>query len=522
MQDLEVPWWLPTAYTVIGIVCGYYVHVLLAKLTAASSEKKARLTLEDAKRDAENTLREAKLQARDEVIRAREAFETEIQSRRHEQLALEERLSQRETNLDRKVGMLDRKELALEEKLQQLELQKEGLKKREEELNALLAQERERLQQVAAMSQEEARKTIMQRVEEELKFETGNLIRHMQDEARATAEEQAREIITLAVERYAADQVHEVTTSSVALPNDEMKGRIIGREGRNIRAFEAATGVNILIDDTPELVVISAFDPLRREVARLALEQLMADGRIHPSRIEEVVAKVSAEIDEATMKAGEAAIYELGLQAVAPELVRTLGRLKYRHSFSQNVLQHSIEMAHLMAMMASELGLDPVIAKRVGLFHDIGKALDHQVEGSHAIIGADLLRRYGETAAVYNVVAGHHRDKEGEHNIYAILCSAADAISASRPGARSETTQIYLKRLEKLEEIANSFRGVEKSYAMQAGREIRVIVEPTHIDDSEAMQLARNIAKEIEQQLEYPGQIKVTVVRETRCVEYAK
>ena len=522
MQDMEVPWWLPTVFTVVGIACGYYVHAVRARLKAVSAEKNARLNLEDANREAETIRREAKLQARDEVIRAREAFEQEIQTRRHEQLALEERLSQRETNLDRKINMLDRKELAVEENLQQLEQQKDELRKRDEELQVLLGQEREKLQQVAAMSQEDARKTLMHKVEEELKFETGNLIRHMQDEAKATAEEKAREIITMAVERYAADQVHEVTTSTVALPNDEMKGRIIGREGRNIRAFEAATGVNILIDDTPEVVVISAFDPLRREIARLSLEQLMTDGRIHPSRIEEVVAKVSAEIDEATMKAGEAAIYELGLQGVAPELVRTLGRLKYRHSFSQNVLQHSIEMAHLMAMMAADLGLDPVIAKRVGLFHDIGKALDHQVEGSHAVIGADLLRRYGESAAIYNVVAGHHHTEKDGENIYAVLCSAADAISASRPGARSETTQIYLKRLEKLEEIANGFRGVEKSYAMQAGREIRVIVEPGRIDDSEAMQLARNIAKEIEQQLEYPGQIKVTVVRETRCVEYAK
>ena len=300
-----------------------------------------------------------------------------------------------------------------------------------------------------------------------------------------------------------------------------MKGRIIGREGRNIRALEAATGVSFLIDDTPEVVVISGFDPMRREVARLTLERLMLDGRIHPARIEEVVTKVQEDLGETIMAAGEAAIYELGLQGVAPELVRTLGRLKYRHSFAQNVLQHSVEMAHLMALMATEIGLDPLIAKRVGLFHDIGKALDHQVEGRHAVIGADLLRRYGEPPVVVNAVAAHHREVETD-SLYSTLASAADAISASRPGARSETTTLYLKRLEKLEAIANSFRGVEKCFAMQAGREIRVIVEPAKIDDNEAIQMARNISKQIEQELEFPGQIKVTVIRETRCVEYAR
>jgi len=518
---MQVPWWLPTVFTVAGIVCGYYVHAILTKLTAASSEKNARLTLEEAEREAEVIKREAKLQARDEVIRAREDFEKEIKSRRQEQALLEERLTQRETNLDRKVAMLDKKEQAVEDKFTRAEEQKNALKSREEELTHLIQDQQNKLQEVASMSQEDAKNILMQRVEDELKLETGELIHRMQEEAKATAEEQAREIITTAIERFASDQVSEITTSTVNLPNDEMKGRIIGREGRNIRALEAATGVNILIDDTPEVVVISSFDPLRREMARLALERLMADGRIHPSRIEEVVAKVEEETAEAIMHAGEAAIYELGLQGVVPELVRTLGRLKYRHSYAQNVLRHSVEMGHIMGMMAAELGLDTEIAKRVGLFHDLGKAIDHEVEGSHAIIGADLLRKYGEEAVVYNAVAAHHREVEGG-NIYSVLAAAADAISASRPGARSETTTIYLKRLEKLENISNSFRGVEKTYAMQAGRELRVIVEPKSIDDEEALQMARNIAKEIEQQLEYPGQIKVTVVRETRCIEYAR
>ena len=518
---MEVPWWLPTVFTAVGLALGYYIHSIRARLKAASAARTAQMTLEDAKREAENILREARIQARDEVLTAKEAFEREISERRKDMAAAEERLSQREESLDRKLSMLDKKDAMAEEKLRGLEEQKRLLDERERELQALIAREQEQLQQAAALSREEARKILMEKLEEELRSEQGALIRRMQEEARATAEQQAREIITAAVERYAAAQIHEITANTITLPNDDMKGRIIGREGRNIRAFEQATGVNILIDDTPEVVVISAFDPVRREIARRALERLMSDGRIQPSRIEEVVAQVKAEIEQITQEAGEAAIYELGLQGVAPELVRTLGRLKFRHSFAQNVLEHSMEMARLMGMMAADLGLDPEIAKRVGLFHDIGKALDHEVEGSHVQIGADLLKRYGESALVCEAVARHHdADKGG--NVYAALCSAADALSASRPGARSETTEIYLKRLEKLEEIANNYRGVEKSYAMQAGREIRVFVEPKRIDDNEAMQLARNIAKEIEEKLEYPGQIKVTVIRETRCVEYAR
>jgi ribonuclease Y len=417
--------------------------------------------------------------------------------------------------------MLDKKEQALKDKIAGLEREKDVLKGKEKDLEVVIAEKRAKLQEVAHLSQDEARRQLLLSLEADLRNETAALIRRMREEAKEKSEAQAREIIVHAIERYAADQVSSMTTSSVALPNEEMKGRIIGREGRNIRALEAATGVNILIDETPEVVVVSSFDPLRREIARVAIERLMADGRIQPGRIEEVVAEVKQEIEDEIRKAGEAAIYELGLQGVSPELMRTLGRLKYRHSFAQNVLRHSVEMAHVMGMMASELGLDPVIAKRVGLFHDIGKALDHQVEGSHAIIGADLLRRCGETPVVYNAVAAHHGEVEPE-SLYPLLASAADAMSASRPGARSETTEIYIKRLEKLEEIAKSFRGVEKCYAMQAGREIRVLVEPAKIDDNEALQLARNISKQIEQDLQYPGQVKVTVIRETRYVEYAR
>lgn len=518
---MEVPWWLPTMFTAVGLALGYYVHALRARLKAVTAERLAQVTLEEAKREAENLLREAKIQARDEVLRAREAFEEEIRDRRKEQLAAEERLAQREALLDRKLSMLEKKEEAVEDRLRALEEQKEALQAREAEVRAVLEKEQTQLQQIAAMSRDEARQILMQKLEEELRAETGALIRRIQEDALATAEQHAREIITTAIERYAAAQVHEITTATVTLPNEDMKGRIIGREGRNIRAFEAATGVNLLIDDTPEVVTISCFDPVRREVARRALERLMTDGRIQPARIEEVVAQVVEEIERAAEEAGEAAICDLNLQGVAPELVRTLGKLKFRHSFSQNVLEHSVEMAHLMGMMAADLGLDVAIAKRVGLFHDIGKALDHEIEGSHVEIGADLLRRYGESPLVWEAVEGHH-DPQKSNNIYAVLCRAADALSASRPGARSETTEIYLKRLEKLEEIANHYRGVEKSFAMQAGREIRVFVEPRRIDDNEAMQLARNIAKEIEEKIEYPGQIKVTVIRENRYVEYAR
>ncbi len=506
---------------VLGIAAGYAAHSIRTRIRTTSAEKNARQMLADARREAEVTLKEAQLKAKDQAIQAREQFERETQDRRQELRAVEERVTQRETNLDRKLAMLDKKDQAVDEKLADLALQKDELNRQKEELDRLIGEERNRIQQVAAMSQDEARGIIMGRLEEELRNEAGQLTRHIQEEATENAEREAKRIITMAIERYAAPQVNDITTSTVTLPNDEMKGRIIGKEGRNIRSLEAATGVNFMIDDTPEVVVISGFDPLRREIAKIALERLIADGRINPARIEEVVHKVEEEIEDTIRAAGEEAIYELSLRGVAPELVRTLGRLKFRHSYSQNVLRHSIEMAHIMGVMASELGMDPAIAKRVGLFHDIGKALDHQVEGSHAIIGADLLKRHGEAAIVYNAVAAHHGEVEGE-SLYAVLATAADAMTASRPGARSENTEIYVQRLEKLEGISNSFRGVVKSYAIQAGREIRVIVEPSKIDDNEAMQMARNISKQIEHELQYPGQIKVTVVRETRCVEYAR
>jgi ribonucrease Y len=521
MNTLDVPWLLPALYWIVGVGLGYAMHEIVSRMKTIEAEKNARNILKDAQREAETLVREGKLQAKDEVIRAREAFEKDSWQRRQELMAIEERLSQRESMLDRKVSLLDRKEQSIDAKLAEIDQQKEELKVRDRELEVRIDEARKKLQEVAAMTSEQAKQVLMEHLAEDLKAESGALIRRMQEEAQLEAERDARKIISLAIERYAAAQVNEMTTCVVHLPNEEMKGRIIGREGRNIRALEAATGVNILIDDTPETVVVSGFDPLRREVARQTLQNLISDGRIHPGRIEEVTTKVQSDIDETVRQAGEAAIFELGLQRVDPEVVRTIGRLKFRHSYGQNVLRHSIEVAHIMGMISTELGLESDLAKRIGLFHDIGKAMDHSVEGSHALIGAEFLKRHGENALVCNAVGSHHNDVPPE-SAYAVITKAADAITAARPGARSETTEIYLKRLEKLEEIANSFRGVEKSYAIQAGREIRVIVEPSKIDDNEAMQMARNISKQIEQDMDYPGQIKVTVVRETRCVEYAR
>ncbi len=511
--------WVPLA-ALFGILMGYGAHIVTTAVRIASAQHNAKQMLRDAQRESDALLREAKLHAKDEYIKMHDKFEEETRQRRTELMAYEERVTQREVNLDRKLAMLDKKESVLDEKIQAVAQKQVELATREKELEQLRQEQRSKLEEIAALTQEAAREHLLSRLEEELQGEFGALIRRKHDAATETAEREARRVITLAVERYAADQVNEITTSTVQLPSDDMKGRIIGKEGRNIRALEGATGVNFMIDDTPEVVVISGFDPLRREIARLALERLIQDGRINPARIEETVAKVEAELDETVRAAGEEAVMELGLRGVAPEIVRTLGRLKFRHSYAQNVLKHSIEVGHLMGLMAAELELDVQLAKRIGLFHDIGKALDHQIEGSHALIGADLLKRNGEPQVVLNAVAAHHGDVEGE-SAYAPLTTAADAMTASRPGARSETTDLYLQRLQKLEEIANSFRGVAKSFAIQAGREIRVLVEPGKIDDNEAMQLARNISKQIEHDLQYPGQIKVTVVRETRCVEFA-
>ncbi|MEI6515185.1 MAG: ribonuclease Y [bacterium] len=506
---------------VSGMGLGYGINSLMRSARSNQRERDADDLMKDARRDADNLLKDAAIQAKAEVLKAREEFEVSIKSRREEITSLDNRIAQKEGNLERKVVMIDKKERALEQRIVEVEKQSSDALKSREEWMRLVDDEKLKLQRIAGMTEAEARQTLMTRVEAEVRNEVGGLIRRLQEEAKDTADREAQKIVAQAVQRYAASHASELMTSTVALPNDEMKGRIIGRDGRNIRAIEAATGINILVDDTPEAVVISGFDPVRREIARIAMERLIQDGRIHPARIEEVVIKTREEMDERIRLAGEEAVYQVGLHDVDPELVRTLGRLKFRTSYSQNVLMHSIEVAQLMGVMAAELGLDVTVAKRIGLLHDIGKALDHDVEGSHALIGADFLRRLGETSVVLNAVAAHHEDVPVE-SLYAVLAAAGDAISASRPGARIETTEIYIKRLEKLEGIANSFPGVEKSYAIQAGREMRVLVQPDKVNDHEAMTLARNICKKIEGELQYPGQIKVMVVRESRCVEYAR
>lgn len=505
----------------VGSVAGYFLRQALGDAKAGATEKQAKRMLEEARREAESLRKDGEIQARAQALKAREEFEISTKERRKEIEQLEERMSQRESMLDRKVGMLEKKEHTLDEKIAEIERQSANLKLEKETLGKLMAEEQERLQRIAGMSQEEARKQLLLRIEKESQAEIGGMLRRLQEQAKETAERSAAKIVVLAVQRYSASHACEMMTSTVDLPNDDMKGRVIGREGRNIRALESATGVNLLIDDTPQAVVISCFDPIRREVARQALEQLIADGRIHPARIEEVVEKVQNNMEDTILVAGEEAAYATGLQGLDTKLLRMLGRLKYRTSYSQNVLQHSMEVAQLMAVMAGELKLDVPLARRIGLFHDIGKALDHEVEGGHAVIGADFLKRMEESPVVVNAVAAHHEEVPAE-SLYAVLASAADAISSSRPGARSETSNIYVKRIEKLESIANSFEGVKKSYAIQAGREMRVLVDPERIDDNSAMVLARNVSKKIETDLQYPGQIRVIVIRETRCVEYAR
>ncbi len=505
----------------IFVAVGYLARKYLAEKKVERAEALSKKIIAEAEKEAEAKKREADLEAKDELYRARARFEEQTKERRQELLRLERRLGERETNLDRKVDLLEKKERGISERGQQIASREKSLTDRERELRNLLNKEREKLQRISSLSREEARRLLLQRMEEEVRQEAAVRLKRIEDEVKQTAEKKAREIITLAIQRCAADQVTESTVSVVSLPNDEMKGRIIGREGRNIRALETSTGINVIIDDTPEAVTLSGFDPVRREIARLALEKLIADGRIHPARIEEVVDKIRKDMEVNIREVGEQAAFEVGVHRLHAEEIKLLGRLKYRTSYGQNVLQHSKEVAYLSGMMASELGMDPKLAKRAGLLHDIGKAVDHEVEGAHARIGADLARRYGETPETIHAVASHHEEEEPK-TILAILIQAADAVSASRPGARRETLETYIKRLEKLEKIADSFQGVGKAYAIQAGREIRVMVEPDRISDAEAVSLAREISKKIEQEMEYPGQIKVIIIRETRAVDYAR
>ncbi|WCK56148.1 ribonuclease Y [Aneurinibacillus sp. Ricciae_BoGa-3] len=498
----------------VGVGIGYFVRKSLAEAKISSAEQAAKQILDTANKDVEALRKEKILEAKDEVHRLRTDAEKEIRERRNEIQRLEKRLLQKEESIDRKVELYERKEAELDKREQTIA----DMQSKAEELLKAHSTELER---ISSLTREEARQIILNQVEIEVRHEAAMRAKDIEQQAKEEADKKAREIITTAIQRCAADHVAETTVSVVSLPNDEMKGRIIGREGRNIRALETLTGIDLIIDDTPEAVILSGFDPVRREIARTALEKLVADGRIHPARIEEMVEKARREVDDRIREYGEQATFETGIHGLHPDLIKILGRLKYRTSYGQNVLKHSIEVSHLCGLMAAELGEDQLLAKRAGLLHDIGKAIDHEVEGSHVEIGVELAKKYKEHPVVINGIASHHGDCEPT-SVIAMLVAAADALSAARPGARRETLETYIRRLEKLEEISESFEGVEKSYAIQAGREVRIMVKPDQIDDLESHRLAREITKKIENELDYPGHIKVTVIRETRAVEYAK
>ncbi len=506
---------------VVIFFLGYVISKYSGKRKLISSRNEAKATLEQSRKEAENMRKEAELEIRDTKLKMRSDFETETKDRRRESAALEKRLMQKEENLDRKVDLLDDKEKRINERGQLIVNREKQIERNRRNLEQLLIEEKERLQRITRMSAEDAKKELLARMKNEVRQEAGAVIRQIEEETKEAAEKKSRNIISLAMQRCAAEHTVESAVSVVSLPNDEMKGRIIGREGRNIRALEMATGVDVIVDDTPEAVTLSCFDVVRREIARIALEKLIEDGRIHPGRIEEIVDKVKKEMEITIKEEGEKAAFDVNIHGLHPEIIKLLGRLKYRASYGQNVLQHSKETAYLMGILASELGVDFNLAKRIGLLHDIGKAVSYEVEGPHAKIGADLARKYREQDAVVHAVESHHQDVEAR-SVLAVLIQVADTISATRPGARRETLETYVKRLEKLEQIAESFKGVAKSFAIQGGREIRVIVQPNKINELEAITLARDITKNIEENLQYPGQIKVTVVRETRAMEYAK
>ncbi len=493
---------------------GYLLRKYVGEAKITSAEQEAGKIVENAERQAEATKREALVEVKDELHRLRTETETELKERRNELTGIEKRVLQREEGLDEKQKELSRREQAVTDR-------EAHYRTVLEEVEALKVEEQRVLESISGLTQSDARDLILKRTEEDVRHDMAKMVRNIEEEARREGDRRARNVLSLCIQRTAASHVAETTVSVVQLASDDMKGRIIGREGRNIRTLENLTGIDFIIDDTPEAVVLSGFDAVRREIARLTLTKLIADGRIHPAKIEEMYTKAKEDVDNEIREAGEQATFEADIHGLAPELVRLLGRLKYRTSYGQNVLMHSLEVAYLAGLMATELGANAKLAKRAGLLHDLGKAVDHEVEGSHAVIGANLARRYNEAEAVVHVIEAHHNDVEPQ-TVESVLVAAADAVSGARPGARRETLETYVKRLESLERIAESKKGVEKSYAIQAGREIRVMVKPEEIDDDMAALLCREIAKEIEQALDYPGQIRVTVIRESRAVEYAK
>jgi len=505
----------------IGLVVGYIVMYVLSKKKIASSESLASRIIDEAKKEAENITKESMLQAKEKLLKVKTEFERDTRERKGELDAVERRIRSMEENLEKRMDALSQKENNIENREKGLIQKEQSLQDKHEHLNRNIEEQKEKLQKIAGISSEEAKNMLIQSMESEARIEAATTIRKIEEEAKRTADKKASEIISYSIQRYAGEFVAENTVSVVNLPSDEMKGRIIGREGRNIRAIEAATGIDLIVDDTPEAVVLSSFDPIRREVARISLERLISDGRIHPGRIEDIVKKVRTEVDTIIRETGERTCFDIGVHDVNPEIVTLIGSLKFRRSYSQNVLQHSIEVAHLTGMMAAELKMNVKEAKRAGLLHDIGKAIDHEIEGPHATIGADFARRFGEAPRIVQAIATHHDDGR-TNTLLGVLVQAADTLSAARPGARREMLESYVKRLEELEAIANSFNGVDKCFAIQAGREIRIMVENEKISDNDAVMLCRDIVKKIETDLTYPGQIRVTVIRETRVTDYAK
>ena len=508
----EMLWLIVVA--VVGVAVGFVISRYLVNASSKKAAEEAEQLVSDAKRQAETLRREAVVEAKDEVLKMKQEAQAENKERMREVRNAENRINQREESLDRRVESLDAREHQLSSMQGQVERRERDLKSAMQEVNV-------QLERVAGMTPDEAKRELLDSLRDEVTHESAAIIREAEQRTKLEADKKSREILSLAIQRVAADHSAETTVKTIHIPSDDLKGRIIGREGRNIRSFEQLTGVNLLIDDTPECVTISCFDPVRREVGRVTIENLIADGRIHPARIEEMYAKAEKQVNQQVQEAGEQATFDVGIHDLHPELVRTLGRLRFRTSFGQNVLNHSLEVAYLCGVMAAELGLDPVPAKRAGLLHDLGKAIDHEIEGPHAVIGADLARRFGEKPEIVHAIEAHHADVE-PNSVLDVLVQAADAVSAARPGARKESLESYIKRLEKFEEIANAHKGVERTYAMQAGREIRVMVVPDQVDEAAAVVLAHDIAKQIEDEMQYPGQVKVVVIRESRAVDYAK